>query len=517
MKAIQRVLVLLSLSHICALPGAPLAGPFHSSGFVVVEKGESLSSVLKKASGVKPSPRQIAWQELEFTCFIHFGMNTFTNREWGEKNTSPLNFNPSALDARQWARTARMAGAKLLIMVAKHHDGFCLWPSRFTGYTVAASPWKNGGGDVIAEVSEACREHGLKFGVYLSPWDINSPFYGTPEYNDQFKNQLRELLTQYGDASEVWFDGACGEGPNGKRQVYDWLGYYRVIRELRPEAVIAVMGPDVRWVGTESGYGRETEWSVVPATPAMLGDFARNPRQILETGIFTPPGNMMEQDLGGRGKLKDAPGLFWYPSEVDVSIRPGWFYHAAEDSLVKSPEQLADIWFSSVGRNSVLLLNLPPDRRGLIHENDVKSLRGMRDILDRTFSVNLAARAGVKTSLPKSEFGPQNMLDADNRTFWTPKPEYTSCDIEFDLREMKMFDCLLLQENFRNGQRVEEFVLETLIDGNWRETAKGSTIGYKRLLRFEPVKARNVRLRILSTRGSPEIATFGLFRMANKK
>jgi alpha-L-fucosidase len=484
-----------------------------SSGVINIEKGEPLSAIVKKAARVKPSPRQIAWQELEFTCFIHFGMNTFTNREWGEKGTSPANFNPTALDARQWAKTARMAGAKLMVMVAKHHDGFCLWPSRYTDYTVARSPWKNGKGDVIAEVSAACREYGLKFGVYLSPWDINLPLYGTPEYNEHFKNQLRELLTTYGEVSEVWFDGACGEGPNGKRQVYDWQGYYRVIRELRPDAVIAVMGPDVRWVGTESGYGRETEWSVVPATPSMLEEIARDSRQTAGTGVFTPPGNMMEQDLGGREKLRSAQGLFWYPSEVDVSIRPGWFYHAAEDSLVKTPEKLIDIWFSSVGRNSVLLLNLPPDKRGLIHENDVESLRGMRAILDAAFKTNLAGKATVTTRNPNRESNPRNVLDNDNTTFWTPGPGVTSCALEFDLGGQKTCDCLLLQENFRNGQRVEEFALDLWRNGSWEEIAKGTTVGYKRLLRFSPATAPKARLRIVSSRDYPEIATFGLYKM----
>ncbi|MHB9030723.1 MAG: alpha-L-fucosidase [Candidatus Latescibacterota bacterium] len=503
-------LLLLSISWNGAWPET---SPDNSPSLVRIEKGESFPAIVKKAARVKPSPRQIAWQELEFTCFIHFGMNTFTNREWGEKGTNPANFNPTALDARQWAGTAKMAGAKLLVMVAKHHDGFCLWPSRHTGYTVARSPWKNGTGDVIAEASAACREYGLTFGVYLSPWDINSPLYGKPEYNEFFKDQLRELLTNYGEVSEVWFDGACGEGPNGKRQVYDWRGYYQVIRELRPDAVIAVMGPDVRWVGTESGYGRETEWSVVPATPSMLEEIAQNSQQTEGAGTFTPPGNMMEQDLGSREKLRNAQELFWYPSEVDVSIRSGWFYHAAEDSLVKTPEKLADIWFSSVGRNSVLLLNLPPDKRGLIHENDVKSLRGMRDILDATFRTNLAGKATLAASNPNQKFDLRSILDSDNKTFWTPGPGVTSCTLEFDLGEQKTFDCLLVQENFRNGQRVEEFTLEAWRNGKWEEISRGTTIGYKRLLRFPAVTVQKVRLRILSSRDYPEIATFGLYKL----
>ncbi len=504
MKPILFAVLLLAVTDAA---GAQTAGV---TPVTAISPGESLDSILRKAAHVRPSPRQVAWQELEFTCFIHFGMNTFTNREWGEKGTSPEHFNPTALDARQWARTAKAAGAGLMVMVAKHHDGFCLWPSRYTDYTVAASPWKNGKGDVIAEVAAACREYGLKLGVYLSPWDINSPIYGTDAYNTHFKNQLRELLTNYGEMSEVWFDGANGEGPNGKRQVYDWPGYYRLIRELRPDAVIAVMGPDVRWVGTESGYGRETEWSVIPATPDMLDEIARNSQQAAGSGTFTPPGNMMEEDLGGREKLKTARGFFWYPSEVDVSIRPGWFYHADQDTLVKTPEKLVDIWFSSVGRNSVLLLNIPPDKRGLIHENDVESLRGMQAILDATFRTNLAAGARFASGAGK---GADKAVDDDPRTFWAPEPGAVAVDLEMDLGVVKTFDCLKLMENFRNGQRVESFILETWTGGAWKEAAKGTTIGYQRLLRFSPVTARRVRLRILDSRDTPEIAFLGLYRL----
>ncbi len=482
------------------------------TNFVKIKSGEPLDSIVKKAAHVCPSQRQVAWQELEFTCFFHFGMNTFTNREWGLKNTDHSNFNPSELDARQWARTAKMAGAKLMVMVAKHHDGFCLWPTKYTDYSVKKSPWKDGKGDVIAEVAEACKEYGMKLGIYLSPWDISSPLYGTDEYNDHFKNQLRELLTNYGEISEVWFDGACGEGPNGKKQVYDWQGYYSIIRELQPNAVIAVMGPDVRWVGTESGYGRETEWSVVPASTAILDEIARSSEQSESNGFFLPPGDMMEIDLGSRKKIKDAAGLIWYPSEVDVSIRPGWFYHEDQDSLVKSPEKLVDIYFSSVGRNSVLLLNLPPDKRGLIHENDLKSLQGMRKILDSTFAVNLAENSKI-TAIPENrECNPLTLLDYDNKTYWTTEKGVTNGMLVFDFDGEKTFNCLMLQENFSNGQRVEEFVIEVWINDEWREITKGTTIGYKRLLRFNTVKTNKVRLRILSSRDEPEIATFGIYK-----
>lgn len=273
--------------------------------------------VLRKAAHVRPSPQQLAWQELEFTCFVHFGMNTFTGREWGDGKEDPKLFNPTAFDARQWARACNDAGMKLLILTCKHHDGFCLWPSKHTEHSVKNSPWKGGKGDVVREVSEACREAGLKFGVYLSPWDRNAKTYGSDAYNDVYKKQLAELLADYGPVTEVWWDGACGEGPNGKRQVYDWDGYVRVVRELAPQAVIFGMGPDVRWVGNESGLARESEWSVLPKRG---------------------PGDQTAKDLGHRKYLAGAEELVWYPAECDVSIRPGWFYHADQDDKVKTLE-----------------------------------------------------------------------------------------------------------------------------------------------------------------------------------
>ena len=453
---------------------------------VRIDPGDNLPVILKKAAHVTPTARQISWQELEFTVFIHFGMNTFTNREWGEKGTSPVLFNPAALDAEQWVTTAKMAGAKLLIIVAKHHDGFCLWPSRFTEYSVKNSPWKRGKGDVVGEVAAACKKYGLKLGIYLSPWDMNSQLYGTDAYNEHFRNQLTELLTGYGSVDEVWFDGACGEGPNGKRQVYDWLSYYRVVRTLQPQAVIAVTGPDVRWVGTESGYGRETEWSVVPAPASALKDIAAtSAEKVMKEGVFYPIGDRMEQDLGSREKIAQAVALIWYPSEVDVSIRPGWFYHPNEDTLVKSAETLTDIWCSSVGRNSVLLLNLPPDKRGLIHENDVAALKKMKSLLDATFSCNLAKNAAVYKN--------------DSSLLLTfPEPV--------------LIDRAMLQENFRHGQRVESFILESFDSNGWKEIARGTTIGYKRILRFDPIRADKVRLRITSSRDVPEIIHFGLYK-----
>lgn len=461
----------------------------------------SLEEKCQIAAHIVPSVRQLEWQKMEFTCFICYGINTFTDREWGTGKEDPGLFNPTELDAGQWVRTAKKAGMKQILLTCKHHDGFCLWPSRYTRFSVASSPWRNGKGDLVREVAEACRQEGLKFGVYLSPWDMNHPDYGTEAYNDYFVNQLEELLTQYGPISEVWFDGACGEGPDGKKQRYDFERYYRTIRRLQPQAVIAVMGPDVRWVGTESGYGRDTEWSVVPASENSLKQIAASSQQEKGNGMFIPQGDAIEKDLGSREKLENAKGVIWYPSEVDVSVRPGWYYHASQDTLVKTPQKLIDIFYSSVGKNSLLLLNLPPDRRGLVHENDVKALEEMQRILGETFRDNLLASASCtadRTSLTDLN------LDTDY-----PMPEGTALVFSFDREQY--FDRLVVQENITKGQRVEKFCLEYKKGEKWVMASEGTTIGYKRILRFPLVQAKEVRLFVQESRDVPQIAEVGLY------
>ena len=301
--------------------------------YAVILPTDSETDIIRKAANVVPSPRQLRWQKLELTCFFHFGVNTFTNREWGTGKEDPKIFNPKKLDANQWVKVAKDAGFKQVILTAKHHDGFCLWPTKTTEHSVKNSPWKNGKGDVVKEVADASRKQNMGFGIYLSPWDRNSSVYGSDAYNDFFVKQLTELLTNYGRIDEVWFDGANGEGPNGKKQVYDFDRWYKVIRELQPSATIAIMGPDVRWVGTETGYGRETEWSVVPANNLDQSVISSNSQQ----GVaFKPAGDMTGNDLGSRSKIINAKGLVWYPAETDVSIRPGWFYHPEENDKVKS-------------------------------------------------------------------------------------------------------------------------------------------------------------------------------------
>lgn len=428
-------------------------------------QGATLEQKVDMAARLVPTPQQYAWQQMELTAFLHFGINTFTGREWGDGKEDPALFNPSELDAEQWVRTLKEAGFKMVLLTAKHHDGFCLWPTATTKHSVASSPWKNGQGDVVKELRAACDKYDMKFGVYLSPWDRNAECYGdSPRYNEFFIRQLTELLTNYGEVHEVWFDGANGEGPNGKKQVYDWDAFYQTIQRLQPRAVMAIMGDDVRWVGNEKGLGRATEWSATVLTP---GIYTRSPENNNRLGVFGKA-----EDLGSRKILEKATELFWYPSEVDVSIRPGWFYHVEEDSKVKSLKHLADIYFQSVGYNSVLLLNIPPDRRGLINEADVQRLNEFAAYRERVFASNKVV----------------NGRKYWNATFGSEKV--------YSLKPNAEINVVMLQEDITKGQRVEAFTVEALTDNGWKEVGKGTTIGYKRMLRFPAVKASKLRVKI---------------------
>ena len=353
---------------------------------------------LRKAAQITPSKRQLDWQEMEFYAFIHFTMNTYTDREWGIGDEDPGIFNPTELNADQWVEACNAAGMKGLILTCKHHDGFCLWPSSYTDHSVRNSPWREGMGDLVKEAADACRKGGIKLGIYLSPWDRHEQSYGdSPVYNAYFKNQLRELLTNYGDIFCVWFDGACGEGPNGKRQVYDWDGYYEVIRDLQPNAVISVCGPDVRWCGNEAGHTRESEWSVVPAY-LQENEKIQEQSQQVDDGEFSRRIDTQDGDLGSRQVIEHVRDLIWYPAEVNTSIRPGWFYHASEDDQVRPLDELLEIYYRSVGGNANFLLNLPPDRRGLIHENDVQRLQQFGQVIKETFRNNLAIHAEAQST-----------------------------------------------------------------------------------------------------------------------
>jgi alpha-L-fucosidase len=457
---------------------------------VMVSPTDTPDQVIAKAVQVVPSSRQLTWQRTEFAGFVHFGMNTFTDREWGEGTEDPGLFSPADLDARQWVEAMKAAGIRMLILTAKHHDGFCLWPSRYTEHSVRNSPWRGGKGDLVRQVSQACREGGLKFGFYLSPWDRHEPTYGdSPRYNEYFVNQLRELLTGYGPVADVWFDGACGEGPNGKRQVYDWVAFWSTVRELQPEATISIMGPDVRWCGNEAGHSRASEWSVLP----LVGADDRPLWQSEADVAAITSVNCQAEGIGTREQLlaaaKQGARLVWYPSQVDVSIRPGWFYHASEDGQVKSLSHLLDIYYGSVGGNNQLLLNIPPDRRGRIHENDVERLKELGDTLRETFAHNFA-------------WGAMGTVSAEGR----------ATSFEYRLGRPRAFSVARLKEDILRGQRVEEFVLEAWVDGDWREIAHSTTVGYQRLLRFPEVTAERARVRILKSRAAPKLAAFGLFR-----
>ena len=447
---------------------------------VTFPKEATAEDKVAMAARVVPSAEQLAWQRLELTAFIHFGINTFTDNEWGSGLESPELFNPTALDAEQWVLTLKRGGFKMVILTAKHHDGFCLWPTATTPHSVAHSPWRDGKGDVVRELSDACKKHDMKFGLYLSPWDRNAACYGdSPAYNEFFIAQLTELLTNYGRVDEVWFDGACGEGPNGKRQVYDWPSILATIERLQPNAVTAIMGDDVRWVGNEGGRGRTTEWSVTPYTPKSYSyGAASNEALGLEE---------MSSDLGSRELVARAEGLYWYPSEVDVSIRPGWFYHASQDDMVRPLANLVDIYFSSVGRNSVLLLNIPPDRRGLIHEIDAERIASLRDYLDSSFATNFV-RGRV-------DYWRAN--EGDSRVF--------------EVEEGAVVNTLLLAEDIERGQRVERFAVEAFVNGKWRHIAEGTTIGYKRLLRFSDCRAERIRITINECRTTANIADVSLY------
>ena len=443
----------------------------------------TLQEKVDMAARLVPTPQQLAWQQMELTAFLHFGINTFTGREWGDGTEDPALFNPSQLDAEQWVRTLKAAGFKMVLLTAKHHDGFCLWPTKTTTHSVASSSWKNGKGDVVKELRDACDKYGMKFGVYLSPWDRNASCYGdSPKYNQFFIQQLTELLTNYGEVHEVWFDGANGEGPNGKKQVYDWDAFYKTIQKLQPKAVMAIMGDDVRWVGNEKGIGRETEWNATVLTP---GIYARSEENNKRLGVFSKA-----EDLGSRDILKNATELFWYPSEVDVSIRPGWFYHKEEDNKVKSLKHLADIYFQSVGYNSVLLLNIPPDRRGLINEADVTRLKEFAEYRKQAFADD-RVKEGQKL---------WEAISNGERTY--------------KLKSGSEINVVMLQEDIARGQRVEAFSVEAQTADGWKEIAQGTTVGYKRLLRFPDVKANQLRIKIKSCRLTANISRVAAFYVA---
>lgn len=451
--------------------------------------------------GPVPTARQLAQHRREVYGFIHFTTNTFTDKEWGFGDERPEVFNPTDLDARQWASVARDAGIKGLILTCKHHDGFCLWPSAYTEHSVKNSPWKNGKGDVVRELSDACLEFGLEFGVYLSPWDRNHAQYGRPEYITYFHQQLRELLTQYGPIFEVWFDGANGgDGYYGgaceTRQIdaatyYGWAEIRQLVRELQPNAIMfSDIGPDIRWVGNESGVGSETTWCRQNVSGKYPGQAIPNL---------------------GEG---DEDGTDWVPAETDVSTRPGWFFHETENPQVKTVAKFLEIYYQSVGRGTTLLLNLPPDRRGRIHEIDAERLRKFRMVLDSTFAVDLAPQAVASASNTRggaADFSPTHLIDGQVDTYWAADDDVRVACVELAFSKVIRFNHVVFQEHVALGQRIQEWLLEARIDGSWKRLEIGTTIGYKRILRFETVLADAVRLTIVRSKACPTLTTFGVY------
>lgn len=465
-------------------------------------QGYARQSAPPAPCGPLPDERQLAWHSMEYYAFIHFSINTFTDQEWGDGSNNPKVFNPSDLDCRQWARVCKAAGMKGIILTAKHHDGFCLWPSKYTEYSVKNSPWRDGKGDLVRELSDACAEYGLKFGIYLSPWDRNRADYGKPSYITYFRNQLRELLTGYGDIFEVWFDGANGGwgyygGAKENRKIdravyYDWGNTIKLIRDLQPNAIIwNECGPDIRWCGNESGSIGETNWNTFDAHEFVPG--------VADSKILR---------VGREG------GSDWVPGEVNVSVRPGWFYHTYEDGKVKSLSQLLDIYYNSIGRGSTLLLNFPIDREGRIHVNDEKAVLGLKKAIDEIYAVNLCKKATAEASHVRGNdkrYGANKAIDGKQDTYWTTDDNEKQAAITIRFRKATKFNRILLQEYIRLGQRVKAFKVEALVGGEWREMAKETTIGYKRILRIPTVVATQLRVSILDAKACPAISDIEVY------
>jgi alpha-L-fucosidase len=450
-----------------------------------------------------PNAAQLAWHEMETNAFVHFTTNTFTGLEWGNGDESEKIFNPTQLNANQWASTLKETGFKTLILTCKHHDGFCLWPSKYTEHSIKNSLYKNGKGDLVKEVSDACKQNGLKFGVYLSPWDRNHAEYGRPAYIEYYRNQLKELFTHYGPVVEMWFDGANGGtgyygGAREARKIngatyYEWPKTLDLVRSMQPNVVFfSDAGPGVRWVGNESGIAGETNWNTISTDTLFAGK--PGVEALLNSGSET--------------------GTKWIPAEVDVSIRPGWFYHAAEDDKVKTPERLFEIYLTSVGRGSTLLLNIPPDQRGLFHENDVKALKGFRALLNKEFALNLAAGTKVTASSFRGNavaYSPKNITDGNKNTYWATDDGINTGSFEISLPVSKQVKYILLQEYIKLGQRVKAFTVEVWHNNAWHHVATASTIGYKRILKIEPVQTNKIRVSITDAKACPLISNVAVY------
>ncbi|MDW7695132.1 alpha-L-fucosidase [Flammeovirgaceae bacterium SG7u.111] len=456
------------------------------------------------AVGPVPSEQQLAWHAMERNAFIHFTINTFTDKEWGFGDESPKLFNPTELDAEQWVKVLKETGFKGVILTCKHHDGFCLWPTEYTEHSIQNSPYKDGKGDIVREVAEACKKHGLKFGIYLSPWDRNRADYGDSTYVTYYRNQLKELFTSYGDVFEMWFDGANGGdgyygGANEERKIdretyYDWPTTLDLVRSMQPQVLFfSDGGPDLRWGGNEQARAGETNWNTITTDTLHAGK--ANIENILNTG--------------------SEDGKRWVPLEANTSIRPGWFYHEKEDSLVKTPEKLLDTYLTSVGRGSTLLLNIPPDRRGLFHENDIKALREWNALLEKEFGNNLAQNASITATSFRGDnetYAAQKVLDGDKETYWATDDAITKGSLEINLNEAKTIKYILLQEYIKLGQRVKSFTIQARVNNNWEEIGNATTIGYKRIIKLDsPLVTDKIKISITESKACPLISTIEIY------
>lgn len=470
-----------------------------------------MSELAKRLTQVVPTASQLRWHELEFYSFIHFGINTFYESEWGTGKEDPAKFDPSELDTDQWIKSLKAAGIKAAILTCKHHDGFCLWPSKYTEHSIKNSPYKDGKGDIVREMAESCKKYGLEFGVYLSPWDMHDERYGdSKKYDEYFINQLTELLTEYGDLFSVWFDGACGEGPNGKRQEYDWDRYYAHIRKLQPEAMITICGPDVRWCGNEAGDCRTSEWNVVPSRLAIPEEVAQRSQQADDAAFRERILSPQDEDLGSREVLKDEKDLIWYPAEVDTSIRPGWFYHKKEDDKVKSLDHLLDIYYNSVGGNATLLLNLPPDKRGLIHENDVERLKEIGDYISKTFSDCITSKAKITASSEEGDFTAENVKTEDQSFYKAPDMQ-EQATLTFEFEESHLVNHVVLRENLAYSQRIEAFEIIAETDSGEQKVFEGTVVGSRKICKFDVINTKKITINILASRISPTLRFVGIY------
>lgn len=470
-----------------------------------------MNTLKERLISVVPSKKQLKWHELKFYAFIHFGMNTFYDSEWGSGNEDPQRFNPTELDTDQWVMTLKKAGMKAVILTCKHHDGFCLWPSKYTEHSIKNSPYKDGKGDIVAELAASCKKYGLKFGVYLSPWDRHEACYGdSPKYNEFFMNQLTELLTQYGEIFAVWFDGACGEGPNGKKQEYDWKAYFELIHKYQENAVTAICGEDVRWCGNEAGHCRTAEWNVVPRRLSESEVVASNSQQEDDAAFRERPISPMDEDLGSREALKDEKDLIWYPAEVDTSIRPGWFYHEHENNQVKPLEKLIEIFYNSVGGNATLLLNIPADTRGLIHEADVTRLEELGKYLKETFKNCITEKAHITASHEEGEHQASCVKTQDETYYKAPDgQEAVTISLEFD--KPYAINHIVLEEQIKLSQRIEKFEVVVETEKGEQVVYEGTVVGSGRICHFETVHTSKIIIKVLESRVSPTLKFVGVY------